>query len=152
MNPYLMIAALLGALMLFGIGVGTGIEWEGRKWAAQSAEQKLANDDLALRNAQVALKVSEDVLRAEQDRAAKAALVLQRMHASVAAQLLEVPNAISAEADARCAVPDGFVRLWNRALDADDPGAAAAPAARGDAVGRVPDVAPAPAARPAIRH
>lgn len=149
------IVSLIGATLLFWTGLGVAFWWDHREagtptWLAVNINGPLfgwphirwtPGLSLAAQRAGLAreLATAQDQVAAIQafDEAlghhiaqadTKAQVIIKTRYVT---QIHEVPHYVTIQADRECVVPRGFIRLWNDASAAPDPGGQAAPSTPG---------------------
>lgn len=117
------LAVLLIALALASLGWVEGAAHVQGQWDAERARVATAQAKLAVRQAEATTRVITRYV----DR-------VQTVREAAQTITKEIPVYVTQADDARCAVPAGFVRLWNAANRGIDPGTAADPDASAGAL------------------
>lgn len=116
-------AVLAVALALSATGWVNGAAHVQSLWDAERARLATARDRIAVRQAEATTRVITRYV----DR-------VQTVREAAQTITKEIPVYVTKDDDARCAVPAGFVRLWNAANRGSDPGTAGGPDASAGAV------------------
>lgn len=110
------VAALIGATALVGAGYAAG--WNARAGVART--EKLAAAEADKRLLEASVQVSQTIGGAVEQKAVEIRWRTRTL-------LKEVPVYVTAEADARCTVPRGFVQLHDAAATGVAPGPTESP-------------------------